>query len=225
MKPRSSSRPAGAVDPSRSSATARSATAAGDLPGPDHARAQVGPEAPAEAVEPFTVRGSAANAGPPVRRAIPGGGSPPPAGVVDRPGGGVDLLSGILGHGRQYLLAQQFARTPPPASPSSELALRRPVREHAGPLPSDFRQEAAFTRSAQHLTHDGHRHHLGSRARRRRRLRSRGYGVPLQPHLPPTVQGGSAYLIFGQAEMTLRFRVPLKLLRGGGRACGKGRRA
>src|SRR5206468_6909027 len=105
---------------------------------------QVGPESQTEAVEPVTVGGIAAEACVQVSRAIPAVGAPYPAGVFDRQRRGVDLLPEILGDGREHLLPQQLERTPQPASPSIEFTLGRQVREQAGPLASDLRQEAAF---------------------------------------------------------------------------------
>jgi len=64
-----------------------------DGPGPDDPRAEVGLDGQPEAVEPFCVRGVAAEPGVQAIRAGPPVGAADPGGVLDRQRGGIDLLA------------------------------------------------------------------------------------------------------------------------------------
>src|SRR5208282_2555908 len=123
-----------------------------DGPGPDDAPAQVSANRQAEAVEPFGVRAVAAEpggqvvagAGPAVRAADPGG-------VLDRDGGGVDLLDRVGGHGRRPGGAELLEGAPQPAGAAVDLRLVRQVREQVRPVAADLGQEPALATAAEQV--------------------------------------------------------------------------
>ena len=140
-----------------------------DAPGADDPAAQVRLDGQPEAVEPFGVRGVAAEpggqvvarTGPAVRAADPGA-------VLDRQRGGVDLLAVIFGQpGRQHR-PQLLERAPQPADPPVRLALVRQPREQVSPVPGHLGQEPGLAAPAQQVPHQRDGQQLGVAAGRRR---------------------------------------------------------
>ena len=132
-------------------------------------RAEVGLDGQPEAVEPFGVRGVAAEPGgqvvarpgPAVRAADPGG-------VLDRQRAGVDLLAVIFGQpGRQHR-PQLLEGAPQPADPPVGLALVRQPREQVRPVPGHLGQEPGLAAPAQQVPHQRDGQQLGVAAGRRR---------------------------------------------------------
>jgi hypothetical protein len=118
-----------------------------DAPGPDDPAAQVGPDRHPEAMEPFAVRGVAAEAGDQVvTRAGPAVGAADPGGVLDRQRGGIDLPAVIFRQpGRQHG-PQLLEGSPQPADPPVRLTLAGQAREQVRPVPGHLGQEPGSLR-------------------------------------------------------------------------------